>query len=237
MYIRMRVTQAYTRGAMTRYARVYQNYPYRATVAPWVEVARCSTCAWLRARVHKTLCVHWIRPRAAFTRRRRDTGQSIPICFRFRHPLRAPPSYVPGISMIFAWKQIYLASFPPHPTVDFQFLPWIPWGRSTANILVALSLSPSLPLYVYVFLSQGGCSGQFYSPRASKIPVSVDARSATVYKDRGFVCYRRMRPTASTISYLDDGEIRWKDGGILESFCNDDGEIEMFIWRFERFFF
>ena len=66
----------------------------------------------------------------------------------------------------------------------------------------------SLFLYVYVFLSQGGCSGQFYSPRASKIPVSVDARSATVYKDRGFVCYRRMRPTASTISYLDDGEIR-----------------------------
>lgn len=46
-----------------------------------------------------------------------------------------------------------------------------------------------------------------------------------------------MRPTASTISYLDDGEIRWKDGGILEGFCNDDGEIEMFIWRFERFFF
>ena len=152
MYIRMRVTQAYTRGAMTRYARVYQSYPYRATVAPWVEVARCSTCAWLRARVHKTLCVHWIRPRAAFTRRRRDTGQSIPICFRFRHPLRAPPSYVPGISMIFAWKQIYLASFPPHPTVDFQFLPWIPWGRSTANILVALStpLSPSTSMCFYL---------------------------------------------------------------------------------------
>lgn len=100
MYIRMRVTEAYT--------RVYQTYPCRATV----EVARCSTCAWLRARVHKTLCVRWIRPRAAFTRRRRDTSQSIPICFRFRHPLRAPPSYVPGISMIFAWKQIYLASFP-----------------------------------------------------------------------------------------------------------------------------
>lgn len=155
MYIRMRVTQAYTRGAMTRYARVYQSYPYRATVAPWVEVARCSTCAWLRARVHKTLCVHWIRPRAAFTRRRRDTGQSIPICFRFRHPLRAPPSYVPGISMIFAWKQIYLASFPPHPTVDFQFLPWIPWGRSTANILVALS--PPLRLCVSI-------SGRMFRP-------------------------------------------------------------------------
>lgn len=148
MYIRMRVTQAYTRGAMTRYARVYQSYPYRATVAPWVEVARCSTCAWLRARVHKTLCVHWIRPRAAFTRRRRDTSQSIPICFRFRHPLRAPPSYVPGISMIFAWKQIYLASFPPHPdhpTLDFQFLPWIPWGRSTTLLTSSLHLRPFLP--------------------------------------------------------------------------------------------
>lgn len=49
-----------------------------------------------------------------------------------------------------------------------------------------------------------------------------------------------MRPTASSISYLDDGKIRWKDGGILESFCNilsNDGEIETFIWRFERFLF
>lgn len=141
----------YTRSAMTRYARVYQSYPYRATVASWVEVARCSTCAWLRARVHKTLCVHWIRPRAAFTRRRRDTSQSIPICFRFRHPLRAPPSYVPGISMIFAWKQIYLASFPPHPdpTVDFQFLPWIPWGRS-APLLTSSLHSPSSSLCVSI---------------------------------------------------------------------------------------
>lgn len=49
-----------------------------------------------------------------------------------------------------------------------------------------------------------------------------------------------MRPTASSISYLDDGEIRWKDGAILEGFCNilsNDGEIETFIWRFERFLF
>lgn len=49
-----------------------------------------------------------------------------------------------------------------------------------------------------------------------------------------------MRPTASSISYLDDGEIRWKDGGILEGFCNilsNDGEIEIFIWRFECFLF
>lgn len=93
------------------------------------------------------------------------------------------------------------------PTVDFhRVLPWIPWGGSIVLLtsLLHLLLTPSR-----VFLSQGGCSGQFYSPRASKIPVSVDARSATVYKDRGFVCYRRVEPSR----WWGDKMRRWRDIG------------------------
>lgn len=222
-----------TRGAQWRDTRVFT----RATPTgqPWRpgwksrDVRRVRDC--VHACIRPFVCTGFDRELPLRGGGETRANQS-PSAFGFATPyVHHPPT-----SPEFRWSSPgnRFISPPFHPTQQWISSFFLGFREGDPQLTSSLL---SLFLYVYVFLSQGGCSGQFYSPRASKIPVSVDARSATVYKDRGFVCYRRMRPTASTISYLDDGEIRWKDGGILEGFCNDDGEIEMFIWRFERFFF
>lgn len=113
------------------------------------------------------------------------------------------------------------------PTVDFhRVLPWIPWGGS---IVLLTSLLHLLPPPVCFYLRED-------------VPANfIPQRSLYQWMH---VRLPFIRIAASSViegwSHLDDGEIRWEDGGILEGFCNilsDVGAIETFIWRFDLGFF
>lgn len=137
-----------TRGAQWRDTRVFT----RATPTgqPWRpgwksrDVRRVRDC--VHACIRPFVCTGFDRELPL-----RDGGETranqSPSAFGFATPyVHHPPT-----SPEFRWSSPgnRFISPPFHPTVDFQFLPWIPWGRSTANILVALSL----PLRLCVSIS------------------------------------------------------------------------------------
>lgn len=89
----------------------------------------------------------------------RDTSQSIPICFVFPHV-----RYIPRISMIFAWKQIYLACYLSTSA------PSILWGSAH-------------PVYicVCVFLSRPRSLVPLDSVRCNQISMSEPLVRVTVF--------------------------------------------------------
>lgn len=143
----------------------------------------------MRSRVHKTLCNPGTRRGPPLHWRRGDTSQSIPICFRDSPSqyVRAPDRhYVFGISMIFAWKQIYLACFPfSSPTVAFPALPLPPptlLGPFIDSVGVAVldcNLLPSSTLR-HVFLSRGRTAHWVILFRSHRMPRAFHAASPIV---------------------------------------------------------
>lgn len=144
MYIRMRVTEAYT--------RVYQSYPWQSNRG---SRAMFDVCAWLRARVHKTfVCAGFDRELPLRGGGETRANQS-PSAFGFATPyVHHPPTSPefrwssPGnrfISPPFLSFPRSNTGFPPSSSLDS-----VRGIHSVANILVAPPPHPSSPVCFYL---------------------------------------------------------------------------------------